>query len=303
MSMKTELSGLVLDNPIIGASGCFGFGYEFSKFYDINILGSFCLKAATIEDRYGNDLPRVAEVKGGMLNAIGLENPGANAIVKEHLPLLADCYKKKAIANIAGKTIDEYVECAKILDQCDEIGILEINVSCPNVKKGAMAFGSDKVVLKELIEKLKATCTKPIYIKLSPNVTDIVDIAKACENYGADGLVLINTLVGTRIDIKTRKFILANKVGGLSGSAIFSVALRMVYQVSQAVSIPIIGCGGITCAKDVIEMMLAGASAVQVGTQNLIDPYACKKIIEDLRELMKELNILDLKNIIGGVSK
>ncbi len=301
--MKISIPGLELDNPIIPASGTFGFGYEFQPFYDINILGSFCLKAATVQERYGNPLPRIAEVSSGMLNAIGLENPGVEEICEKELPNLKTIYQKKVIANIAGASIEDYLVCAKRMDQEDMVGILEINVSCPNVKKGTMAFGSDPEILMELITELKASCTKPIYIKLSPNVTDIVSLAKVCEKAGADGLVLINTLVGMRIDIHSRKPILGNKVGGLSGACIKPVALRIIYQVSQAVDLPIIGCGGVSDGYDVIEMMLAGASAVQVGTQNLIDPYASKRIIEQLPKVMEELKINRLDEIIGGAQR
>lgn len=300
MNTIIKLPGLNLENPVIPASGCFGFGYEFEEFYDLNLLGSFCLKAATVESRYGNPLPRVTETPKGMLNAIGLENPGVEKICTEELVRLSKIYHKKVIANVAGGTIEEYVACAKRLDREEMVGALEINVSCPNVKKGAMAFGSDEEILKELIPQLKSACVKPLYIKLSPNVTDIVKLAKVCEEAGADGLVLINTLLGMRIDLNSKKPILANQVGGLSGEAIFPVALRMIYQVFKAVTIPIIGCGGVVDAYGVIEMMLAGASAVQVGTQNLIDPYASKKIIEQLPEVMKELGIHTLSEIIGG---
>lgn len=301
MNTKIEIPGLSLDNPIIPASGTYGFGYEFTTFYDINILGSISLKGTTLEPRYGNPLPRIAECPQGLLNAIGLQNPGVDKVISEELPKLKEVYHKKAIANVAGSTFEDYVECAKRLDKDDMIGILEINVSCPNVKEGGIAFGTDPDMLYNLAKTIKESVTKPVYIKLSPNVTDIVVLAKACEKAGVDGLVMVNTLLGMRIDLHSRKPILANKVGGFSGPAIKPIALRLVYQVAQAVALPIIGCGGISDAYDVIEMMLAGASAVQVGSENLVDPYACQKIIEDLPRVMKELNIEDLNDIIGGV--
>ncbi|MDR1781489.1 MAG: dihydroorotate dehydrogenase [Bacilli bacterium] len=300
MNTKIKLLNLELDNPIIPASGTYGFGYEFVKFYDINILGSISLKGTTIESRYGNPLPRIAECKAGMINAVGLQNPGIDAVLNEEIPKLSEVYHKWVIANVAGSTIEDYLECAKKFDACDKIGILEINVSCPNVKHGGLAFGQDETMLYELITKLKAVTTKSLFIKLSPNVSDIVSIAKTCEKAGADGLVLINTLLGMRIDLKTRKPIIHNKMGGFSGPAIKPVALRMVFQVYQATNLPIIGCGGIENASDVIEMMLAGASAVQVGSANLVDPYACQKIINDLPILMQELGINNLSDIIGG---
>lgn len=299
MKTNIEIPGLSLTNPIIPASGTFGFGHEFQQYYDIEILGSMSLKGTTLKGQFGNPLPRIAETKSGLLNSIGLQNPGVGQVCNEELVELKKVYSKKVIANVAGKTLEDYLECAKRFDQEEMIGILEINVSCPNVKEGGIAFGQDEVILKELIEQLKKVVTKPVYVKLSPNVSDIVKMAKICEEAGADGLVLINTLLGMRIDLKTRKPILANKVGGFSGPAIKPVALRMIYQVYQATNLPIIGCGGVENAYDVLEMMFAGASAVQVGSENLVDPWACQRIIEELPIVMKELNINNLVDIIG----
>ncbi len=298
--MKIKIPGLELDNPIIPASGTFGYGYEFCEFYDINILGSFATKAITKSSRFGNQTPRIAEVEKGMLNSIGLQNPGVEKVVEQEFVKLSAVYDKKVLANISGSSIEEYLEVAKILDKEAIVGALEVNVSCPNVSEGGIAFGSDENILRELVEKLKTVTSKPIYMKLSPNVTDIVTMAKTCEQAGADGLVLINTLIGMKIDLKTRKPVLFNKKGGFSGPAIKPIAIRMIYDVYEAVSIPIIGCGGVMNASDVIEMMLAGASAVQVGTLNLIDPFGSKKIIEDLSLIKEELGINNLKEIIGG---
>ena len=300
MNTKIVIPGLELDNPIIPASGTFGFGYEFVNFYDINILGSISLKGTTLEARYGNPLPRIAECQEGMINAIGLQNPGIDKVLSEEIPKLAKVYNKKVIANVAGSTLEDYIECAKRFDTCDNIGILEINASCPNVKEGGITFGVDATSLYELTSAVKKEVKKPVYIKLSPNVTDIVALAKAAQEGGADGLVMINTLLGMRIDLQTKKPVISNKMGGFSGPAIKPVALRMIYQVAQQVDLPIIGCGGIRNAYDVVEMMLAGASAVQVGSENLVDPYACQKIIEDLPRVMEELGIEDLNDIIGG---
>lgn len=300
MNTKINIPGLELDNPIIPASGTYGFGYEFADYYDLNILGSISLKGTTLEARYGNPLPRIAECEAGLINAIGLQNPGVDAVLNEELNKLEKVYNKKVIANVAGSTFDDYVECAKRFDKHPMIGILEINVSCPNVKEGGISFGVDEEMLYTLAKTIKESVSKPVYIKLSPNVTDVVSLAKACEKAGVDGLVMINTLLGMRIDLKTMKPVIANKMGGFSGPAIKPVALRMIYQVAQVVNLPIIGCGGIKDAYDVIEMMLAGASAVQIGSENLVDPYACQKIINQLPEVMKELGIDDLNNIIGG---
>lgn len=297
---RAYLSGLTLDNPVIPASGTFGFGMEFSELYDINILGSLSIKGTTLSPRFGNPLPRIAESTGGMLNAVGLQNPGVDAVCTSELPRLAALFHKPVIANISGFSAEEYVACAKKLDELDAVGILEVNISCPNVHGGGMSFGVDPASAAEITKMVKAVTTKPVYIKLSPNVTDIAEIARACEDAGADGLSLINTLLAMRIDLKTRKPVLKNGMGGLSGPAIFPVALRMVYQVYDAVSIPIIGMGGVSSAEDVIEMMLAGASAVQVGAANLKNPFACKEIITHLPEAMEKYGIKKLSDIIGG---
>lgn len=298
--LSVTLSGLRLDNPVIPASGTFGFGYEFAKFYDINILGSIALKGTTAEARYGNPLPRIAECTEGLINSVGLQNPGVDAVIAEELPKLARVFSKQAIANVSGFSVDEYVYTARKLSEQQQIGIIEVNVSCPNVHDGGMSFGTDPRSVYEVTKAVKAACDKPVYMKLSPNVTDIKSIARACEDAGADGISLINTLLGMRIDMRTRRPVIANKAGGFSGRAIFPVALRMVYDVFEAVKIPIIGIGGIASAEDVIEMMLAGATAVEVGAENLIDPYACPKIIEKLPEAMEKYGIQSLSSIIGG---
>jgi len=300
VNTKVNLSGLVLDNPIIPASGTFGFGQEFALFYDINCLGSFSFKGTTLEPRFGNPTPRIAECERGMLNSVGLQNPGVHHVIEQELPELAKIFHKPVVANISGFSVEEYVECCRLLDKQEQVGILEVNISCPNVHNGGMAFGTSPEAAAEVTRAVKAVTTKPVYMKLSPNVTDIVAIAKACEEAGADGLSLINTLLGMRIDLRTRKPILANKMGGFSGPAIFPVALRMVYQVAHAVKIPIIGMGGVATARDVIEMMLAGATAVQVGAENLRNPYACKEIIDNLPAEMAKLGIENLSDIIGG---
>ena len=297
---KVTLCGLELDNPIIPASGTFGFGYEFAEIYDINILGSFSFKGTTAEPRFGNPTPRIAECTSGMINSVGLQNPGIDKVISEELPKLKKCFDKKVIANVGGFSLDEYTSVCQRLDGEDQVGILEVNISCPNVHNGGMSFGTDPKMAFEVTKAVKNVCKKPVIIKLSPNVTDIVSIAKACEEAGADGISLINTLLGMRIDLKTKKTVIANKMGGFSGSAIFPVAVRMVYQVYDAVKIPVVGMGGVTSAKDVIEMMLAGATAVQVGAANLIDPMACKTIIEDLPKEMAKYGINNLKDIIGG---
>ena len=297
---KTSLSGWQLDNPVIPASGTFGFGYEFSELYDINLLGSISLKGTTKEPRFGNPLPRIAETPCGMINAVGLQNPGIDAVINEELPKLKACYHKKVIANISGFSVEDYAYTCEKIDQEDMVGIIEVNVSCPNVHNGGMTFGTTPQSAAEVTRAVKAVTTKPVYIKLSPNVTDIVSIAKACEDAGADGLSLINTLLGMRVDLKTKKPVIANTMGGFSGPAILPVALRMVYQVYEAVKIPIIGMGGVSCAADVIEMMLCGASAVQIGAQNLVDPFACKTIIEQLPTVMQQYKIERLTDIIGG---
>lgn len=300
VNTKVTLSGLELDNPVIPASGTFGFGYEFAELYDINILGSFSFKGTTKEPRFGNPTPRIAECPMGMINSVGLQNPGIDKVISEELPKLKKCFNKKVIANISGFSVDEYSYCAERIDKEEQVGIIEINVSCPNVHNGGMAFGTSAENVAKVTKAVKEVTTKPVYIKLSPNVTDIVSIAKACEENGADGISMINTLLGMRIDLKTKKPVIANKMGGFSGTAILPVALRMVYQVYEVVNIPIIGMGGVSTAEDVIEMMLAGATAVQVGAANLVEPFACKNIIENLPKVMEKYKIDDLKSIIGG---
>lgn len=300
VNTKVTLSGLELDNPVIPASGTFGFGYEFAELYDINILGSFSFKGTTKEPRFGNPTPRIAECPVGMINSVGLQNPGIDKVISEELPKLKKCFNKKVIANISGFSVDEYSYCAERIDKEEQVGIIEINVSCPNVHNGGMAFGTSAENVAKVTKAVKEVTTKPVYIKLSPNVTDIVSIAKACEENGADGISMINTLLGMRIDLKTKKPVIANKMGGFSGTAILPVALRMVYQVYEAVNIPIIGMGGVSTAEDVIEMMLAGATAVQVGAANLVEPFACKNIVESLPKVMEKYKIDDLKSIIGG---
>lgn len=300
VNMKVNLSGLQLDNPVIPASGTFGYGYEFAELYDINILGSFSFKGTTKEPRFGNPTPRIAECPMGMINSVGLQNPGIDKVIAEELPKLKKCFNKKVVANISGFSVDEYAYCCERIDKEDQVGIIEVNVSCPNVHNGGMAFGTSAEAAAEVTKAVKAVTTKPVYIKLSPNVTDIVSIAKACEEAGADGISMINTLLGMRIDLKNRKSVVANKMGGFSGAAILPVALRMVYQVYEAVNIPIIGMGGVSSAEDVIEMMLAGATAVEVGAANLAEPFACKNIIENLPKVMEKYKIDSLESIIGG---
>lgn len=297
--LSVKLSGVKLDNPIIPASGTFGFGYEFADFYDINCLGSISLKGTTKDERYGNNLPRIAECERGLINSIGLQNPGIDKVISKELPKIRKVFKKPLIANISGFSIEEYVYNCEKIDKEEQIEIIELNISCPNVNHGGMAFGTSPEAAKEVTEAVKKVTTKPVYVKLTPNVTNIVEIARACEDGGADGIVLINTLLGMRINLKTRKPVIANKMGGFSGPAIFPVALRMVYQVYDAVKIPIIGVGGIEKAEDVIEMMLAGATAVEVGAANLVNPYACKEIIEDLPKTMEKYKIEKLSDIIG----
>ncbi len=298
--LAVELPGLSLDNPIIPASGTFGFGYEFAQFYDINILGSIMTKGTTIEARFGNPTPRIAETSSGMLNAVGLQNPGAIQVKDVEFKKLSKVFNKKIIANISGSTLEDYLKTVEIFNHSKIVGALEINVSCPNVKNGGMAFGVNANNIELVTKEVKKIAKKPVYIKLSPNVTNIVEMAKAAEKGGADAITMINTLLGMRLNLKTKKPILANKMGGFSGPAILPVAIRMIYQVYQAVNIPIIGMGGVMTAYDCIEMMYAGASAVAVGSANLVDPYACKKIIEDLPKVMDELKIKNLKDIIGG---
>ena len=300
--LKVTLCGIELDNPIIPASGTFGFGYEFAELYDINCLGTFSFKGTTKDPRFGNPTPRIAECTAGMINAVGLQNPGVDKVISEELPKLAKCFHKKVMANVSGFSVEDYAYTCQKLDSCDQIGWFEVNVSCPNVHGGGMSFGTSPEAAAEVTRAVKAVTTKPVFIKLSPNVTDIVAIAKACEEAGADGISLINTLLGMRIDLKTKKPVIANKMGGFSGSAIFPVAVRMVYQVAHAVKIPVIGMGGVATAEDVLEMMLAGATAVEVGAANLIDPFACKQIIEDLPCVMKKYGINSLSEIIGAVN-
>lgn len=300
VDLSVNLSGLTLSNPIIPASGVFGFGYEYAELYDINILGSFSFKGTTRDERFGNPTPRIAECASGMLNAVGLQNPGIDKVISEELPKLKAVFHKPVIANISGFSKEEYVYNCEKIDKCDEVGIIEVNISCPNVHNGGMSFGTDAKSAYEITSAVKSGVKKPVYMKLSPNVMDIAEIARACEAGGADGISMINTLMGMRIDLKTRKPIIKNKTGGYSGPAIFPVALAMVYKVYEAVKIPIIGMGGISSARDVIEMMLAGASAVEVGAANLINPFVCKEIIENLPEVMKEYNIDKLSDITGG---
>ena len=300
MNTKTTLCGLELDNPVIPASGTFGFGYEFAEIYDINILGTFSFKGTTKDPRFGNPTPRIAECERGMINSVGLQNPGVDKVIECELPKLRKCFNKKVMANVSGFSVDEYVHTVKALDREDMIGWFEVNVSCPNVHGGGMSFGTSPEAAAEVTRAVKAVTNKPVIVKLSPNVTDIVAIAKACEEAGADGISLINTLLGMKIDLKTKKPVVANKMGGFSGPAIKPVAVRMIYQVYEAVNIPIVGGGGVETAEDVIEMMLAGASAVEVGAANLTDPYAAKRIIEDLPSAMAKYGINNLKDIIGG---
>ncbi len=300
VNTKVTLSGIELDNPIIPASGTFGFGYEFAELYDINVLGTFSFKGTTKDARFGNPTPRIAECREGMINSVGLQNPGVHKVIEEELPKLKKCFNKPVMANISGFSVDEYVYTCELLDKEEQVGWLEVNISCPNVHNGGMAFGTSAEAAESVVKAVKKVTTKPVYVKLSPNVTDIVSIAKACEAAGADGISLINTLLGMKIDLKTKKPVVANKMGGFSGRAIFPVAVRMVYQVAEAVKIPIIGMGGVACAEDVIEMMLAGATAVEVGAENLINPYACRDIIEALPATMEKYGINNLKDIIGG---
>ncbi len=300
VSLKTSLCGIELDNPLIPASGTFGFGYEFAEIYDINILGSFSFKGTTKDARFGNPTPRIAECKKGLINSVGLQNPGVHKVIESELPKLKKCFYKPVMANVSGFSVDDYVYTVKMLDSEEQIGWFEVNVSCPNVHGGGMSFGTSPEAAAEVTRAVKAVTNKPVIVKLSPNVTDIVAIAKACEDAGADGISLINTLLGMKIDLKSKKPVIANKMGGFSGPAIKPVAVRMVYQVYEAVNIPIVGGGGVESAEDVIEMMLAGASAVQVGAANLVDPMACPKIIEDLPRVMEKYGIENLKDIIGG---
>jgi len=299
VDLRTKLSSLDLDNPLIPASGCYGFGQDFAPLYDLNILGSISFKGTTVEPREGNALPRIAECPMGMLNSVGLQNPGVKVVVEEELPALKKIFHKPLVANISGFSFDEFSILAEEMDKVENVGLLEVNISCPNVHNGGMAFGTDAKNVAEVCKRVKEKTKKPVYMKLSPNVTDITEMAKAAEAAGADGISLINTLLGMRIDIKRRRPVLANKVGGYSGPGVFPIALRMVYQVRKAVQIPIIGMGGIASPEDVIEMMMAGASAVEIGAENLVHPYICRDILENLPILCEELGISSLQEIIG----
>ena len=300
VNTKVNLCGIELSNPVIPASGTFGYGYEYAQSYDINVLGTFSFKGTTREPRFGNPTPRIAECTAGMINAVGLQNPGVDKVISEELPKLKQCFHKPVMANVSGFSVEDYAYTCQRLDAEDQVGWLEVNVSCPNVHGGGMSFGTQPEAAAEVTRAVKAVTTKPVIIKLSPNVTDIVAIARACEDAGADGISLINTLLGMRIDLRTRHPIIANTMGGFSGPAIFPVALRMVYQVAGAVKIPVIGMGGVSCAEDVIEMMLAGATAVEVGAANLINPFACRDIVDNLPAVMQKYGIENLNEIIGG---
>ncbi|MBR2926613.1 MAG: dihydroorotate dehydrogenase [Clostridia bacterium] len=300
VNTRVDLCGISIDNPIIPASGTFGFGYEFAEYYDINCLGTFSFKGTTKDPRFGNPTPRIAECEAGMINAVGLQNPGVDAVISHELPLLKKCFSKPVMANVSGFSIEDYAYTCQKLDACEQIGWFEVNISCPNVHGGGMSFGTSPEQAAAVTRAVKAVTTKPVFIKLSPNVTDIASIAKACEEAGADGISLINTLLGMRIDLKTKRPVIANKMGGFSGPAIKPVALRMVYQVYEAVSIPIIGMGGVSSAEDVIEFMLAGATAVQVGAANLVNPFICRDIINELPAVMQKYRIDNLTDIIGG---
>ena len=295
--LSVELCGIPLDNPVIPASGTFGYGYEFAELYDINILGSFSFKGTTREPRFGNPTPRIADCPAGMLNAVGLQNPGVERVIDTELPRLAKVFHKPVMANVSGFSLEEYAETCAKLDPQPQIGWLEVNISCPNVHGGGMSFGTDPAAAASVVRAVKAVTTKPVIIKLTPNVTDVVSVAKACEDAGADGVSLINTLLGLRMDLKTRKPLLANTTGGLSGPAVFPVALRMVWQVARAVKIPVVGMGGVSSAEDVLEMLMAGATAVEVGAANLIDPWACRRIIEDLPGAMDRYGIRTLREL------
>ena len=301
VDLRTKLSSLELDNPLIPASGCYGFGQDFAPLYDLNILGSISCKGTTVEPREGNALPRIAECPMGMLNSVGLQNPGVKVVVEEELPALKKIFHKPLVANISGFSFEEFSILAEEMDKVENVGLLEVNISCPNVHNGGMAFGTDAKNVAEVCKRVKEKTKKPVYMKLSPNVTDITEMARAAEAAGADGISLINTLLGMRIDIKRRRPVLANKVGGYSGPAVFPIALRMVYQVRKAVQIPIIGMGGIASPEDVIEMMMAGASAVEIGAENLVHPYVCRDILENLPILCEELGISSLQEIIGSI--
>lgn len=303
VNLKTTLCGVELSNPVIPASGTFGFGYEFADIYDINILGAISIKGTTKEARFGNPTPRIAECTAGLINSIGLQNPGIDAVIEKEIPRLREVYYKPIISNISGFSIEEYAYCCERMEQVKDVDIIEVNISCPNVHAGGMSFGTNPQNAEAVVKAVRKVTKKPLFIKLTPNVTDIVEIAKACEQGGADGISLINTSQGLRIDLKKRKPIIANKIGGFSGRAIFPIALKMIYQVYEAVNLPIIGIGGVATAEDVIEMMLAGASAVQVGAENLVNPYACRDIINNLPYVMNKYNINSLSEIIGEAHK
>ena len=300
--LSVDLCGITLDNPVIPASGTFGYGYEYAELFDINQLGTFSFKGTTREPRFGNPTPRIAECTAGMINAVGLQNPGVEKVIAEELPRLKRCFHKPVMANVSGFSVDDYAYTCQKLNEQEQVGWLEVNVSCPNVHGGGMSFGTDPKAAAEVTAAVKKVMNKPVIVKLSPNVTDIVSIAKACEDAGADGISLINTMLGMRIDLRTRKPVIANKMGGFSGPAIFPVAVRMVYQVANAVKVPVIGMGGVSTAEDVVEMMLAGATAVEVGAANLVDPYVCCQIIRDLPAVMDRYQINTLQEIIGGVN-
>ena len=299
VNTKVSLCGVELTNPVIPASGTFGFGYEFNDIYDINVLGAISIKGTTKDARFGNPTPRIAECTEGLINSIGLQNPGIDAVIEKEIPRLREVYHKPIISNISGFSVEEYVHCCEKMNQVKDVSIIELNISCPNVHNGGMSFGTDPKNAQTVVEAVRKVVNKPLFVKLTPNVTDIVSIAKACEQGGADGISLINTSQGLRIDLKKRKPIIANKIGGFSGRAIFPIALKMVYQVYDAVKLPIMGIGGVSSAEDVIEMMLAGATAVQVGAENLVNPYACRDIINNLPFVMNKYNIKDLSEIIG----
>lgn len=303
VNTQVELSGVKLTNPVIPASGTFGFGYEFADIYDINVLGAISIKGTTKEARFGNPTPRIAECTSGLINSIGLQNPGIDRVISHEIPRLREVYYKPIIANISGFSVDEYVECCEKIDKVKDVNIIEVNVSCPNVHNGGMSFGTLPENVEMVTKAVKKVTTKPVYVKLTPNVTDIVSIAKACEQGGADGISLINTSQGMRIDLKTKRPVIANKIGGFSGRAIFPIALKMVYQVYDAVKLPIMGIGGVSSAEDVVEMMLAGATVVQVGAENLVNPYACRDIINNLPRVMQKYGITNLTDIIGGAHR
>ena len=299
-SLKVTLCGIELDNPVIPASGTFGYGYEYAELYDINCLGTFSFKGTTRDARFGNPTPRIAECPAGMINAVGLQNPGVEKVVAEELPKLKKCFHKPVMANVSGFSVEDYAYTCEKLDKEEQVGWLEVNISCPNVHGGGMSFGTDPKAAAEVTAAVKKVTTKPVILKLSPNVTDIVSIAKACEDAGADGISLINTMLGMRIDLNRRKPVIANKMGGFSGSAIFPIAVRMVYQVANAVKVPVIGMGGVSSAEDVLEMMMAGATAVEVGAANLVNPFICRDIVEDLPRVMEKYRVENLRDIIGG---